>query len=464
MSDPSELPLMPGAPQVPSGEPGRPTPWATLPATPPYSFGPSLPLPVQRSRTPLYVALFLVAALSGAALFVSGYTLGVQQSFTPGTSAQNQELFEPYWEAWNKVTTQYVGEFDRQALVEGSIKGMFEALGDPYSAYMTSEEYNASLSNISGEFEGIGAEMNAQDAAGVACTPISETCRLTVVRVLRDSPALRAGLLQGDILLTVDGTSVLGSTVEEVVTRVRGPRDTSVVLGLERDGQPLEMTIVRAVIQSEDVHSSVIASGQVGYLKIDGFSSSSANDFVDELRKLVVDQGLTRIVLDLRNDPGGFVDKAHTVASQFIAEGPIYWEESADGTQVAHEATSGGVATDPAIRLVLLVNGGSASASEIVAGALQDTERATLVGETTFGKGTVQQWHLLNNGEAGGFRLSVWKWLTPSRRWIHGTGVVPDIVVPVPGGTPADEDPQLDRAVELLTSDTGAAIALQRAA
>ncbi len=411
------------------------------------------------SRAPLYVALFIVAAMSGGALFMSGFTLGAQQSFTPGTSAQDQGLFEPFWEAWNKVTAEYVGEYESQVLVEGAIQGVFQALGDPYSSYMTSEQYRQSLSAISGEFEGIGAELAAEIAQGAACETLSDTCRLVVKHVLRKSPALAAGLMAGDIVLTVDGEGVEGGTVQTTVDRVRGPKGSPVALGLERDGRRLVLTIVRDVILTEQVTTELLADGQVGYLKLDGFSAGAADELVESLTTLVEEQGLDKIILDLRDDPGGFVEAAHRIASQFIGQGPIYWEESADGTQRAVDADPGGVATDASVELVLLVNGGSASASEIVAGALQDTGRATLVGTSTFGKGTIQQWHELNGGAAGGFRLSVFKWLTPDKTWIHGTGVTPDVVVATPD--PADgTDPQLERALDLLTTETGARVLL----
>ncbi len=440
---------------VPQSWPAEPDPQPG----PPYG----RPAADDRSRMPIYVAMFIVAALSGAALFASGFTLGTQQAVTPGTSAANQQLFTPYWEAFNKVTSQYVGEIDERKLVEGSIKGLFDAIEDPYSGYMTSDEYRLSMSGLSGQFEGIGAEISSQDETGAACAPVSEACRLVVVRVIRGSPALEAGLKADDILLSVDEESVLGSTLEETVAKVRGEKGTPVTLGLNRGERLLDLTIVRDVIDTEEVRSEVLADGQVGYLKIDGFSSNAANDFVEQLRVLVDDQGIDSLILDLRDDPGGFVNVAQTVASQFIADGPIYWQENADGTQEAFEASPGGVATDPAIELVLLVNGGSASASEIVAGALQDTGRATLVGEKTFGKGTVQEWIELS-GDNGGFRLSVAKWLTPDKTWVHEVGVTPDVVVPRPQDTPAGEDPQLDRAVELLTRATGAAEALPGAA
>jgi carboxyl-terminal processing protease len=442
------------------------------PGTPPYGTPPSDPEAGPRSgqpaggapsRAPIYVALFVVAALSGAALFTSGFSLGAQQAVTPGTSAADQQLFTPFWEAFNKVTSEYVGTIDERKLVEGSIKGLFDAIEDPYSGYMTSEEYRLSLSGLSGQFEGIGAEMSSQDEDEAACAPVSETCRLVIVRVIRGSPALAAGLEADDVVLSVDEQSVIGSTLEETVAKVRGQKGTPVKLGLERGGRLLDLTIVRDVIDTEEVRSEVLADGQVGYLKIDGFSSSADDDFVKELRLLVEDQGVDSLILDLRDDPGGFVNVAQTVASQFIAEGPIYWQETADGRQEAFQASPDGVATDPGIELVLLVNGGSASASEIVAGALQDTGRATLLGETTFGKGTIQQWIELS-GDNGGFRLSVAKWLTPDKTWVHETGITPDVVVPRPEDTPAGEDPQLDRALELLTRATGATDGLRLAA
>ncbi len=163
--------------------------------------------------------------------------------------------------------------------------------------------------------------------------------------------------------------------------------------------------------------------------------------------------GSTRIILDLRGNPGGYVTAARAVASQFIGSGPVFWEQEADGTQIPTDAEAGGVATDPAIRVICLVDGGSASASEIVAGALQDSKRATLVGQTTFGKGTVQQWQELT-GEGGAFRLTIARWLTPAKRWIHDVGLEPDVAVTIPADVAAGDDPTLDRALELL--DEGA--------
>jgi carboxyl-terminal processing protease len=428
---------------------------AVSPGTGPYAAAPEqdewppASRPRERARTPIYVALFVVAALAGSALFVSGFTLGAQQAITPGTSDANQTLFQPFWEAYNTVATEYVGELDHDALVEGAIEGMFSAIGDPFSAYMTSREYKESLDGISGQFEGIGAVMTSREGETEGCAPISASCLLLVQSIIEGSPAEKEGLQAEDQVVSVDGTTVIGSTLEEVVTKVRGPKGTEVTLSIMRDGRARELTIERDVIQTQAVRSEILAAGRVGYLRIDGFSSTAADDFRRHLQELI-DGGVSGLVLDLRDDPGGFVDAARKIASQFVGAGPIYWEETAGGSQEPLDALPGGVATDPELELVVLVNGGTASASEIVAGALQDTGRATIVGEQTYGKGTIQQWNLLS-GDNGGFRLSVAKWLTPSKRWIHDEGITPDVVVARPPDAPVGDDPQLERAIELLT-------------
>jgi carboxyl-terminal processing protease len=424
----------------------------------------------------VYIGLFLVAVLAGSALFVSGFTLGRQGALTPGTSDARQRDFEPFWSAFNKIDSQYVGEADDKKLVEGALKGMFQALGDPYSSYMTSEEYKRSMSSIAGQFEGIGATLTPlrvrPAASGGAAQPdetcpaeekLSATCRLVVKELTEDAPAVKAGVRVGDVLVAVDGKSVNGQTFDEVIKSIRGPRDTTVTLRVRRGAAaPIEIKVVRAIVATKEVTSRVLAGGTIGYIRLDRFTSSSAAEFQKHLRTLVADKGLKRIIFDLRDDPGGFVNEAQQIASQFIGSGPIFWEEFADGRKQAQEAVAGGVATDPSIQLVLLVNGGSASATEIVAGALQDSGRARLVGEKTFGKGLVQEWHELSTG--GGFSLSVKKWLTPKQTWIHGKGVIPDVIVARPADTPADKDPVLDRAVQLLTRDGATGLVLPVAA
>ena len=182
------------------------------------------------SRLPVYVAAVLVVVMGGAGLFASGFLLGRQSALAPGTGDARQALFQPFWDTYNDITSNYVGTKDEHVLVEGAIKGLFGALGDPFSFYMTEEEYQASLTGISGEFEGIGAEMNIVDGAGQACDAISDTCRLTVAKVIRESPALKAGLLAGDVVVAVDGNSLNGKNVNDAVGLIRGPKGSVVKL------------------------------------------------------------------------------------------------------------------------------------------------------------------------------------------------------------------------------------------
>ena len=426
------------------------------PGGPPDSTAPGSPTPrARRAIGPLQLAIGTVALLAGAALFLSGFSLGARTATTPGTPAEEAGLFAPFWDVYDSITRSYVGDVDRQKLVQGAIDGMIGALGDPYSSYMSPEELQAARESIGGEFSGVGAEVTTRptDPAVQACDTIGPTCRLVVVAPIDGSPAMRAGVKAGDLITAVDGTPVDGETLEAAIARVRGPKGTTVVLTLVRDGgAPFEMPIVRDTIVSRQVDTRDLADGTVTYVRLAGFSDNSAAQFETALRD-AREKGVTRFIVDLRDNPGGFVTAARSIASQFIGEGPIFWEESADGTQTATNAEAGGAATGSDIRVAVLVNGGSASASEIVAGALQDTKRGTLIGETTFGKGTVQQWLDLS-AESGGFRLTIAKWLTPDKRWIHGKGLQPDVTIPATGAGSQEPgltgDPYIDAALDVL--------------
>jgi carboxyl-terminal processing protease len=402
-----------------------------------------------RGRGALLAALALVIVVGGSGLVGAGFLLGRLNALTAGTPTDRQQLFEPFWDAYDSISRHYVGGVDDKAVVEGAIKGMFDALGDPFSQYLSSADLRASLSGISKRFEGIGAIMTTRDGAGVeGCKIAGPDCHIVVVRTIHDAPAARAGLLKDDEVVAIDGAPIAGRTLEQTVGQVRGPRGTTIRLSLLRGGSaPVELAIVRDFIDIEVVTSEVIAGGRVGYIRLDSFSSGAADEFRAQL-KVLIDGGQKRIVFDLRGDTGGLIEAAQKIAGEFIASGPVFWEEFADGTQVAHEAEPGGVATDPAIQVVVLIDRSTASAAEIVAGALQDTGRARLVGQTSFGKGTVQQFQTLPN-DTGGFRLSVAKWLTPKKRSIHGKGLSPDVTVSPPDG--AATDVVLERAVEMLT-------------
>ena len=417
---------------------------------------PPEPWLTRRGASVLHLAVILVAVLAGGALFMSGYTLGRQESTQPGTPVTEDEAFQPFWDAYHAVTERYAGgEVDRKKIIEGAIKGMIEALGDPYSSYLTADEYKQSLQGIGGEFEGIGAEIGTAKPDGTTtdCTTLGPECRLVIISPIEGSPAKKAGIRPGDIVTAADGTSLDGLTIDEARDKIRGPKGTAVVLTIVRDGgTPFDLEITRDVIQQKEVIERDLAGGDVGYVKLTGFSDDAAQDFHAVL-EADIEAGRTKLILDLRGNPGGYVTTAQDVASEFLKDGVLFWQEDANGTQTPTNATGDGAATDPGIELIVLIDKGSASASEIVAGALQDRDRATLVGEATFGKGTVQQWQTLE-GDHGGFRLTVAKWLTPDKRWIHHQGIVPDVAVTVPADALPDADPALDRALELLGGTT----------
>ncbi len=401
----------------------------------------------------LVVAVALVAILGGGGLFASGYLLGQRQAGQPGTAAADDAAFQPFWDVYHAIRDRYaLGPVDQKTLVEGAIKGMVGAVGDPYSTYLTSDEFRATLQDISGQFEGIGAEIGTVDATGktVDCTTFGPDCRLVIVAPLDGSPAQKAGLKPGDVVDKVDGATLTGLTPDDARNKIRGKKGTTVVLSIVRGtAAPFDVTVTRDVIQQREVITRDLAGGTVGYIALTGFSDAGAQQFVDAV-KADLAKGEKRFVVDLRGNPGGFVTAARTVASTFIKSGPVFWEEDAQGNMNPTESLGNGIATDPSIQVAVLIDRGSASASEIVAGALQDTKRATLVGETSYGKGTVQTWIELDNN-AGGVKLTVAKWLTPNKRWIHKVGLQPDIPVTVPANTPAGQDPVLDKAVQFLS-------------
>jgi carboxyl-terminal processing protease len=417
---------------------------------PAYDVGPAPVVvagdPPRRSPV-LAIAIAIVAVLAGGALFMAGFSLGRHDFSQPGTPASDERAFDPFWNTYHTIVDRYAGgPVDKTKLIEGAIKGMIAALDDPYSSYLTSEEFQATLQGISGQFEGIGAEIGTQNATGATtdCATLGSDCKLVIISPIDGSPAEKAGVKAGDIVLTVDGTSLDGLTVDGARDRIRGKKGTEVVLTVSRKGapDPIELTITRDVIVQKEVVTKDLAGETIGYIDVTGFSDNSATSLH---QAIVADlaKGENKLILDLRGNPGGFVTAARSVASEFIGNGTIFWQEDAQGNKTPTDAKPGGAATDPSIKLVVLIDKGSASASEIVAGAMRDTHRATLIGETTFG-----------------FKLTVAKWLTPDQEWIHHKGIDPDVKVEVPANLPAGQDPVLDKAVQFLSTSA----TLQRAA
>jgi carboxyl-terminal processing protease len=433
-------------------------------------------------RSPIFGAaiLALVTLLFGGATFVAGLAVGgggtaaapdgtgdpsvsvPSAAATPdGTPARTpivetlectspSEAFAVLCDVYADIKSEYVDEIDDETLVDGAVRGMIEyGLEDPYSGYLPPDQYESALDDLSGSFSGIGAEVGMENLADQAdlgsCTVVTETCAIVIVAPLDGSPAEDAGLRAGDQVLAVDGESTTGESVSSLVYRVRGEAGTDVTLTIRRGDDELEVTITRAVIDLQEVNSRLLEDG-IGYVRLTSFTDRATGLFRDAVQGLL-DGGATAIVVDLRGNPGGYIVAAQGVTSQFVPEGELLFTVES-GEDVQEWRAEDGVAQDASIEVAVLVDAGSASASEIVAGALQDTGRATLIGVPTFGKNTVQIWNDLPNG--GGLRLTTDRWFTPDHNSAAPDGIQPDIVVEGPEDPTSEEDPQLDRAVELL--------------
>ena len=405
---------------------------------------------VNIKRKPLVTraGALLLAITLAVGLYTLGYNNGSAAS-TP-TGASGAIDLSRFNEVLNLVEQRHVGDETEQQLVDGAIKGLVQSLNDPYSQYLTNEEMNVMIGDLSGSFEGIGAVIESRSPSGESCTTLGPECYLLVVSPIDGSPAKAAGILSGDRVVAVDGVTVDGETLDSAVRKVRGTKGTTVIISVVRgEDAPKEIAIVRDVIVVPAVEPKQLstASGDpVGYIRLAEFSEVAAEQFRTALQK-VVDAGTTRIILDLRDNPGGYLSAALSIASEFIGDGVVYLEETSDGKRTETRASGGGLAIDPSIKLVVLINKGSASASEILAGALQDRRRAELVGETTFGKGVVQTFIDLSDGS--GLKLTIAKWLTPNGTWVHKVGIAPDYPVAAPS-TQGAGDLVLTKALDLL--------------
>ncbi len=439
-----------------------------------------LDTPAAPRRAPVTIlALVVLAALLVAGAFFAGLTLGrrdagiaagdpspaVRESIapvstgTPGPTpiletiscASPAEAFAVLCETYAQIREDYVDEISDEELVDGAVRGMIEyGLEDPYSGYLPPSDYDEALEDLSGEFSGIGAEVgmeNLDDPADLAsCTVVTQTCVMVDVAPLAGSPAEAAGLRAGDHILEIDGTSTIGESVSSLVFEVRGEEGTDVTLTVERDDEVIDITITRAVIDLKEVDRELLEGG-IGYLRLTSFTDRAPEMFTEALAYLL-SQGASDIVLDLRGNPGGYIHAAQAVASEFLPAGTLLFTVEHEGSVQPYPAEADGLAVSTDIGLVVLVDAGSASASEIVAAALQETDRATLVGEPTFGKNTVQIWNDLPNG--GGLRLTTDRWFTPTHDSVADGGIAPDVVVRAATDAASEEDPQLDRALEIL--------------
>jgi len=363
-----------------------------------------------------------------------------QQSSTPETL---QTLFTPFWEAWNIVHEDFVDQpVDDVALMQGAIRGMIEALGDEHSSYMDPKTFEDANAGLAGEYEGIGAWVDTTAEY------------LTIISPIPGSPAEKVGLQPGDKIIAINGEDMTGIDAELVRQRVLGPAGTTVKITIAREGEaePLEFSVTREKIVVKSAAGEMLENG-IGYVQITTFGENTTPELKTALQELIA-QNPKGLIIDLRNNGGGYLQTSVEVASEFISQGVILYEQYGDGRRITYDALEGGQATE--IPLVVLINEGTASASEIVAGAIQDYGRGKLVGVTSYGKGSVQNWIPLS-GEQGAVRVTIAKWLTPNERTIHQQGLTPDVLVELSNEDRlSGNDLQLDKAIDVLLGEIDA--------
>lgn len=418
----------------------------------------------------------IIIVLIGA---VVGYYFGINrvkvswENYRPSVVVINKEApasqsnvdFSLFWNVWNRLESRYYDKtkLDPQKMINGAIIGLTESLGDPYTMFLPPAQNTNFKDGLAGQFSGIGAELGTRDKQIIVIAPLDE------------SPAKRAGLKSGDMILKVDNERTSDWTLPFTVGKIRGPKGTSVTLTiLHKDSQkPQDIKIVRDTITVKSVTgwvkkvkeikniSTSLAFGKlreakilkehendkIAYIRLSQFGDSTNSDWVNVISKLNLqmqaEKNIRGLIIDLRNNPGGYLSDAVYISSEFLKQGtPVVLEENGLGAKMSLSVTRRGLMYD--IPLIVLINKGSASASEIVSGALRNNKRAILIGETSFGKGTIQEAQDLGSGI--GLHVSIAKWLTPNGIWVNGTGLTPDIEVGLDAKDP-NHDPQLEKAV-----------------
>lgn len=326
------------------------------------------------------------------------------------------------------IEARYVSDVNETKLMDGAISGMVQSLGDPHSLYMNADRFEQLKEHTEGEFGGIGVTMGFKDS------------KVTIISVLDDTPGQHAGLEAGDEIMAVDGTPVSEMQPEEVAMHIRGEVGTKVVLTIERGGETQDYTIERATIKIDTAKGTMLEDG-MGYIRIASFSENTGKEFRAAYDSLE-EQGMKGLIIDLRENPGGLVTSCVEIANMVVPKGPIVSVVERDGSKEVHESKL----EESKYPIVVLIDGNSASASEILAGALQDTGAATLVGTKSYGKGSVQVVVPMLHDD--GLKLTIAKYYTPNGRCIDGTGIEPDVEVELPEG--ATTDVQLEKAKEVL--------------
>lgn len=376
-------------------------------------------------------------------------------SKAPPSNISSNADFSQFWTVWEKLESGYYDKtkLDPQKMLNGAISGMVGSLDDPFTVYLPPVQNDNFKQGLAGQFQGIGAELGLRDK------------QIIVISPLKGSPAIKAGVRAGDAILEVDGNPTSNWTLSQAVEKIRGPKGTSVALTiLPRDQKTAkEVKIVRDVITVKSVDAYVkkvkdienvkldkkLAEENIAYISLSQFGDNTNSEWLSTINQLKLDMDKAKnvkgIIFDLRNNPGGYLTDAVFIASEFLKEGSQVVIQEEKGEQEVLRSNRRGLLTENP--LIIMINKGSASASEIVAGALRDNQRAKLLGETSFGKGTIQQAEDLGGG--AGLHVTIAKWLTPNGTWVNGKGLEPDIAVSLNAKEP-DRDTQLEKAIQEL--------------
>lgn len=403
-----------------------------------------------------FVRLAILAALIAALSFAGGLSVGaggtrilsdvpfLNNGLDP-TPDSTVDLSE-FWKAWNVLGARFVETHASSTIpsskerIWGAIEGLADSYQDPYTVFLRPEDAKSFAEDIAGNFSGVGMEIGL-DKDGI----------LTVISPLKGTPAERAGILTGDKILSIDGTSTEGISTEAAVRKIRGEKGTAVAFRMQREGEMLDISVTRDTIQVPIIESELDTESGVFVISFYSFSANANSLFNRALAEFRA-SGSHRLLIDLRGNPGGYLASAVSIASHFLPEGTVIVTEDYDNSSkedVVHRSRGTGGIPD-GTRIAILVNRGSASASEILAGALQDEKVATLIGVNSFGKGSVQE---IVNVAGGSLKITIAKWLTPSGRSISDGGLTPDIIVErTQEDVAADKDPQKARAIQFLTT------------
>jgi carboxyl-terminal processing protease len=389
----------------------------------------------KRNSKILVGAIIFLAFLFGWAF---GHLDAQEQLITTNTTKDTS--LNLFLNAWNQITQNYDGKINYNNMAYSAIDGMVKTLNDPYTMFLTPQETNAFNQDLSGSVSGIGAEVGVTNNQIVIISPIV------------NSPAQQAGLMAGDIILKINGTSTSGMDLNTAVSKIRGTAGTDVTLVISRNNQQQTYTIARANVEVPSVTSEV-KNGDIGYIDISSFDNNTS-DLIQTAVSSLKAKNVKALILDVRNNPGGYLDAAVNVSSEFLNKGDVVvTEKRMTGAPDAHvyKASGDGEFMGGSIPMVVLVNGGSASAAEIVSGALQDNKRAILIGEKTFGKGSVQT--ITNLGQGTTLHVTVAHWYTPNGINIGKKGLTPNITIALTqADTTAGKDPQLDQAISYLNA------------